>query len=346
MAVRMSSLERVKMLFGGQRPDRIAVLPQIGDHAGRIAGLPMDVIYHDGERTADAHLRAYEKYRYDIAAIQVEPSWPVAEACGCTVVYPPDKCPWITENIIRLPKDVDKVKVPDFHAHPATRTILEATSKLKKQIGGEAVIAGYMTGPLTFALQLMPYNDFVMSTKKDPVFVEAVVRKSTEIGRAFFTALRDAGAEVSVICEHDLQLFSPKMWRRYCIANLREQTAVCDWNVLHTCGSVEAQLRSLADEFAGVPHLQFINFSHEVSIAEMIAAYNGSMGLCGNIDHIHLLPSATPDEVREACRKAIEAGLEAKAFMLGPGCEITIDTPEENVEAFVRSAELYGEYRT
>jgi uroporphyrinogen decarboxylase len=344
MAARMSSSERVTKLFNGQKPDRVAVLPQIGDHAGHIAGLPMDVIYHDGEKIADAHLRAYEKYRYDIAAVQVEPSWPVAEACGCEVVYPADKCPWITKNIIKKPGDVDKVKVPDFHSHPETGTILEATVKLKKEIGGEAVISGYMTGPLTFALQLMPYNDFVMGTKKDPAFVQAVVQKSTEIGTAFFTALREAGAEISVICEHDLQLFSPKMWREYCLSNLPAQTAVCSWNVLHTCGNVSAQLSALSEEIAGIPLLQFINFSHEVPIKAMIEAYNGSMGLCGNIDHIHLLPSATPAEVQDACRKTIEEGLKARAFMLGPGCEITIDTPEENVEAFVRSAELYGEY--
>ena len=97
MASSMSSYHRVTKLFTGETPDRIAVLPQIGDHAGWKAGITMDVIYHDAKRTADAHLRAYETYGYDIAAIQVEPSWPVAEACGCEVTYPKGKCPWITK---------------------------------------------------------------------------------------------------------------------------------------------------------------------------------------------------------------------------------------------------------
>lgn len=340
----MNSYERVVKLFTGEKPDRIAVLPQIGDHAGYKAGLTMDVMYHDAEKTADAHLRAYETYGYDIVAIQVEPSWPVAETCGCEVVYPEDKCPWITKNIINKPGDVDKVKVPDFSAHPATGTILEATAKLREKIGKEVMISGYMTGPLTFSLQLMPYNDFVYSTKKDPPFIEAVVKKSTEIGVAFFQALKDAGAELSVICEHDLQLLSPKMWQEYSLKNLPKQTGITPYNILHTCGNIELQLTKLASEIAGIPNLQFINFSHEVSISKMAEAFGNSIGLCGNIDHIHLLPSATPDKIKEVCKSAIEEGLKAKAFLLGPGCEITIDTPEENVKAFVESARLFGEY--
>ena len=340
----MSSYERVTKLFTGETPDRIAVLPQIGDHAGWKAGITMDVIYHDAEKIADAHLKAYEEYGYDIVAIQVEPSWPVAEACGCEVTYPKDKCPWITKNIIQKAEDVDKLQIPDFYTNSATRTILEATKILTKRIGKDAMISGYMTGPLTFALQLMPYTDFVIKMKKDPQFIKALVRKSTEIGKAFLSALKDAGAEVAIICEHDLQLLSPKMWEEYSLAYLSEQTEVFDYNVLHTCGNVEAQLTSLAYQISKVPNLQFINFSNEVSISRMVEVYGDSMGLCGNIDHIHLLPSAKTEEISNACKTAIKEGLRAPAFMLGPGCEITIDTPEDNVRAFVESAELFGSY--
>jgi uroporphyrinogen decarboxylase len=340
----MSSYERVVKLFTGETPDRIVVLPQIGDHAGWKAGISMDLIYHDVEKTVEAHLLAYKKYGYDIVAIQVEPSWPVAEACGCDVTYPKDKCPWITKNIIHKAEDIDNLQIPDFYDNPATRTILEATKILKQKIGKEAMIAGYITGPLTFALQLMPYTDFVINMKKDPHFIKALVSKSTEIGNAFLGALKDAGAELAVICEHDLQLLSPKMWQDFSLDFLAKQTAVFEYNVLHTCGNVEKQLTTLATQISNIPNLQFINFSHEVSISHMAEVYGDSMGLCGNIDHIHLLPSAKTEEISSACKSAITEGLKASAFMLGPGCEITIDTPEENVKAFVESAELYGRY--
>lgn len=338
----MNSRERVLAVLEGRKPDRVPVVPQVGDHAGWIEGMTFDVIYHDAEKIADAHIKAYEKYGYDILAIQVEPSWPVAESCGCKVTYPADKCPWITENIIRKPEDVDKVQVPDFWAHPATGTILEATRKLSEKLGSEAMISGYMTGPLTFALQLVPYNDFIMATRKNPAFVEAVVRKATEVAVGFAHAYKEAGAEMYVICEHDLQMFSPKTGMETIVANLPQLTEVMAYNMLHVCGNVAQQLQVMAEGLCEVPRLQFINFSHDVSIDEMVGIFGDRMGLCGNIDHIHLLSGGTREEIMEACKNAISSGKKAKAFMLGPGCEITTDTPEANVKAFVESASRYG----
>lgn len=340
----MNSRERVLAVLEGRKPDHVPVVPQAGDHAGWIEGMKFDEIYHDADKIADAHIKAYEKYGYDVLAIQVEPSWPVAESCGCTVTYPPDKCPWITANVVDKPEDVDKVKVPDFWAHPATATILNATRKLSETLGSEAMIAGYMTGPLTFALQLMPYNDFIKAIRKDPAFVEAVVQKATEVARGFAYAYKEAGAEMYVICEHDLQMFSPKTGMETIVANLPRLTKALPYNVLHTCGNVAQHLTAMADGLCQVPNLQFINFSHDIPMDEMVTVFGDRMGLCGNIDHIHLLTAGTPEEIQESCKNAIEVGRKAKAFMLGPGCEITTDTPEANVKAFVEAASIHGGY--
>jgi uroporphyrinogen decarboxylase len=340
----MKSRERVERLLKHERPDRIAVLPQLGDHAGWVNGLTMDVIYHDAVKVADAHVKALRDYGYDVAAIQVEPSWPIAEACGCTVTYPLNKCPWITERIIKNPEDIDKVKVPDFMAHPATRTILEATTLLKDKVGSNAMIAGYIPGPLTFALQLVTYNDFIIRTRKDPAFVEALINRATLVVKGFAEALKGAGAEMLVICEHDLQMFSPEAGKKYIVPHLPDVCSVFDSNMLHSCGKVESHLSRLADDLCSVRNLRFITFSHEVSISKMIEVYGDRMGISGNIDHIHLLPSGTPETVQAACRSAIEEGMKAKVFMLAPGCEITIDTPVENIKAFVQSAALFGRY--
>ena len=98
----------------------------------------------------------------------------------------------------------------------------------------------------------------------------------------------------------------------------------------------------MADGLCQVPRLQFINFSHDIPMEEMVSVFGSRMGLCGNIDHIHLLTSGTPAEIQESCKVAIEVGKKAKAFMLGPGCEITTDTSEANVKAFVEAAAVYG----
>jgi hypothetical protein len=79
-------------------------------------------------------------------SIQVEPSRPVAEACGATVTYPPNKYPWITDYLVKSEQDIDKFVVPDF-----------------------------MAGPMTFALQIMPYTDVIKRVLKNPEFVHPLV---------------------------------------------------------------------------------------------------------------------------------------------------------------------------
>ena len=96
----MDSFDRVFAALEKQSVDRPPVFPQIGDHAGIIHGLTYNIMYEDAAKAAEAHLKALDLYGYDIATIQVEPSWPVAEACGAQVAYPPDKNPWITNYLV------------------------------------------------------------------------------------------------------------------------------------------------------------------------------------------------------------------------------------------------------
>ena len=43
----VDSHQRVVAVLEGREPDRVPVFPQIGDHAGIIAGLTHDVMYTD-----------------------------------------------------------------------------------------------------------------------------------------------------------------------------------------------------------------------------------------------------------------------------------------------------------
>jgi len=94
-------------------------------------------------------------------------------------------------------------------------------------------------------------------------------------------------AEIYVICEHNLQMFSPKTGMEPIVANLPQLTEALPYNMLHTCGKVAQHLTAMADGLCQVPRLQFISFSHDIPMEEMVTVFGDRMGLCGNIDHIH-----------------------------------------------------------
>lgn len=337
----MNATERVYAALEGKPVDRPPVFPQIGDHAGIIAGLTYDVMYADAEKAAQAHLDAQKRYGYDIITIQVEPSWPVAEACGAAVTYPPHKNPWITDYLIKTEADLDKLQVPDFMATQSTRVMIEGTWILAER--AEVPVAAFMTGPTTFSLQLMPYTDVIKRIVKNPEFVHRLVSKSVEVIKAYGQALKEAGATIFVICEHDVQMMSPKHVKAFSIDYLSEVFSVFDYNIMHMCGNITPHLKYNAEYFKQLDRLSTINISPEVDIAETQNLLEGKIGVAGNIDHIDLLPLRTPKEVEAAVHAAIKASGGDPRFMVAPGCEITADTPVDNVKAFVRATTTYQE---
>lgn len=337
----MNSSERVYNALRGEPVDRPPVFPQIGDHAGLLAGLSYDTMYKDANAAAQSHLDAQARYGYDVITIQVEPSWPVAEACGSGVTYPPKKAPWITDYLVKTKEDINKLdEIPDFMATLSTRTLIEGTRILAEK--ADVPVVAFITGPLTMALQLMPYETFIREMIKDKEFSHRLVQRATAVSRAYAQKLKEAGATILMICEHDTQMMSPKHTRAYSIEYYPELLQDYDYNMVHMCGAVTAHMERNVDAFKTLDRLNMINIGEEVELKRMRELFEPEIGVAGNIDHIQLLPLRTAEEVRESCLNAIAAagGHEARHFMLAPGCEITADTPPENIEAYVKAATI------
>ena len=335
----MDSFERIFSSLKGQSVDRPPVFPQIGDHAGIINKLPYNIMYEDAKLAADAHLKALDLYGYDITTIQVEPSWPVAEACGAEVNYPPDKNPWITKYVIESENDLENLGVPDFMETKSLRVMIEGTSILANE--ADVPVAAFMTGPITFCLQLMPYKVLIKMMIKNPEFTHKFVKKSVLIIKEYIKALKEAGATIFVVCEHDFQLLKSEQIMEYSLDYLQGLFDIYDYNILHMCGKVVPHLEVLAHDLKQIKNLSTLNIGPFVDITKTQELLNHKIGVAGNIDHMKLLPFGSPKEVGNAVHKAIEASGSDSRFMVAPGCEITSDTPIENVKAFVKATQTF-----
>jgi uroporphyrinogen-III decarboxylase len=222
--------------------------------------------------------------------------------------------------------------------------MIEGTRLLAQRT--DVPVAAFMTGPMTFALQLMPYPTLIKKVAKGSPFVDDLLRRSVDIIVAYASRLKEAGATLLVICEHDVQMMSPRHVKSYSLDYLPDVLSVFDVNVLHICGPVTPHLESNAEVLRSLAGLNTLNVGPEVDIAATMRLLEGTIGVAGNIDHVGLLPTGTPDEIERAVHAAIEASGGDPRFMVAPGCELTSDTPPENVEAFVRAAATFVPART
>ena len=336
----MDSFDRIYNALNGYSVDRPPVFPQIGDHAGIINGLPYKIMYNDAIKAAEAHLKALELYRYDITTIQVEPSWPVAEACGATVIYPLDKNPWITKYLINTENDLEQLEVPDFMETKSSRVMIEGTHILAKE--ADVPVAAFMTGPITFSLQLMPYEILLKKMIKNPKFTHQLVKQSINVIKEYIKVLKEAGATILVVCEHDYQMLKPSIVKEFSLDYLPDILDIYDYNILHMCGKITPHLNAIASQLKQINNLNTINIGPYVDITKTQILLDHKIGVAGNIDHIRLLPSGNPKEIETEVHKAIIASGKDPRFMVAPGCEITADTPLNNVKAFVTAAQTYN----
>jgi uroporphyrinogen decarboxylase len=334
----MDSFDRIYAALRGYNVDRPPVFPQIGDHAGIIQKLTYNVMYQNARKAAGAHLKALAFYGYDITTIQVEPSWPVVEACGAEVFYPVDKNPWIIKYLVNSEQELDYLEIPDFASIESTRVMIEGTKLLVEK--ANAPVAAFMTGPLTFSLQLMPYERLVIKLIKNPDFSHKLIKYSVMIIKEYIKCLKDAGATVFVLCEHDFQLLKPEQIKEYSLTFLPELFEIFDYNMLHMCGKVSTHLKELALDLKRIRNLDMISIDSFVDISKTLELLGPKIGVAGNIDHVRLLPCGTPNEIESAVKNAIKASSGNPRYMVAPGCEITADTPIENVQALVNATKI------
>ncbi|MFW9969533.1 MAG: uroporphyrinogen decarboxylase family protein [Candidatus Odinarchaeota archaeon] len=335
----MDSFERVFTSFKNHSVDRPPIIPHIGDHAGIIQNLTYDIMYKDAKKAAKAHLKALDYYGYDVVTIQVEPSWPVAEACGAEVIYPKAKNPWILKHLIETENDLKKLKIPDFLAHKTTKVMIDGTRYLAES--ANAPVLAYMTGPLTFSLQLMPYKLLFKHIEKNPNFVHNLIKLAVQVIKAYIIALKEAGAQILIICEHDIQMISPKYIKEFCLDYLPEILKIYDYNILHMCGNVTPHLHLIAKYLTKLDRLNTLNIGASVDITSTQELLDYKIGIAGNIDHFRLLSSGTPKEIIIAVHSAIKASLGDNRFIVTPECEITSDIPIENIKAIVYAVQTF-----
>jgi uroporphyrinogen decarboxylase len=335
----MDSFERVFFSLENKFVDRPPVIPHIGDHAGIIQNLTYDIMYTNADKAAEAHLKALDLYGYDIITIQVEPSWPVAEACGAEVTYHKEKNPWIKEYLIKKEEDLKRLEIPDFMEIKSSRVMIEGTQILADN--AHVPVVAYMTGPITFSLQLMPYKEVLMRIMRNPDFVHQLIAKTVQIIEAYVRALKEAGAQILVICEHDIQMMAPHFVKEFSLDYLPEIFKIYGYNILHMCGKITPHLNMIANDLKNLEGLNTLNIGPDIDIEITQKLLDYKIGIAGNIDHIKLLPKGHPKEIEAAVHSAIKKSGSDYRFMLTPGCEITSDTPIENVKTFVKATQTY-----
>ncbi|MEM2135793.1 MAG: uroporphyrinogen decarboxylase family protein [Candidatus Freyarchaeota archaeon] len=348
------TIERFTKIFMFQEPDRMPVFMQIHDHAARVAGITVRELCTDPKKMMYAQLFTAIKYKFDIPGAFADAYNYEAEALGAKMLFPEDSFPVILEPLIKEPKDLEKLDIPDFTKAGRGPYVIEGSKLYLEKLGEYAFTTLVASAPWSMAVQIRGFNNLVRDTRKNPEFahkildfcvdvIEAFIKAQKEAlgGVAAFPALADAFSCIpptnpqivyDYVIPHTTEIMKrlgPMMWAGgFPIVEIPGWERIMEDVVVKT-GSLVGMVVMLESDW--LPPEKIKEMSNRLKKPWFFGVRAG------------IISKGTPKEIENHVKKLI------KVLAPGGGCmvfgdQVPRDTPPENVEALVNSIKKYGKY--
>jgi MtaA/CmuA family methyltransferase len=343
---KVTPFNRVMTTIRGQLPDRVPVIPQITYATAQLTGLGLVEALHSPPKTAAALLAGQRELGYDAVYVGWESSFNLlAEAMGCTMRFPDNDLPQVTEHVVRSPNDLDKVKIPDPHSAARLPIRMETVKLVKQKTQGRVPLFGYVPGPFTLAGQLCGVTQLMIATLRNPQFVHDLTQLATTASVAYARAIVEAGIDVTVAADPSAStsLISPQMFATFAAPALRTVLHAAETAgavpSLHICGQTTPILEAMCSTGAHV-----LEVDHLVDLSKAKQLVGQRVTLLGNINPTDTLLKGSPKTVTEAAKSCIHQAAAGGRFILSSGCDVPTATPLANIRAMVAAAQQYGRY--
>ncbi len=146
-----------------------------------------------------------------------------------------------------------------------------------------------------------------------------------------------------------LSISSPSIFRKYELPFIKKAARICrEGGVishLHICGRSWELVQIVAEE-TDVDVMEPMEEppGGNVDLAEAKRRVGNKLCIKGNINTFDFMLNATPEQVKEKCKRLIDAAGADGGFVLSTGDQCGRDTPHANLFAMVETAKTYGRY--
>lgn len=278
----------------------------------------------------EAQLRTAEEFGFDHVSAITETR--EAPDCGAAVHRFEDQPYALDEKAARLAEKsaLASLEFPDPHGEGLMRERIRAIALLRERAGNSRIVEGWVEGPCAASADLRGINTLMLDFYDDKRFVTDLFEFSVELAIRFGRAQAAAGSDVIGLGDAAASLVGPRIYEEFVwpyekklVNGLHAAGARVR---LHICGNTGRLLEGM-----GRLGCDIVDLDSQVSMEEARKRMGPNQVLLGNLDPVRVLQNGTPNEVRAAVAECFrQAG---PRYIAGAGCEITPDTPTENVHA-------------
>jgi len=253
------------------------------------------------------------------------------ETLGLKPNFPENDYPFLMKHPIKTREDLRIFKDKWCGITGRMEVFIEVMEKIAKKYS--IIRGGYVIGPFTMAGELMGAHDIATKVMLEPELVSEFVNFSLEVISEYANALFDAGADTIAVLEPLAVILSSKKYKEFSLHPFKKLVSNLNNRplILHICGNTNHIIKSMYDSGAiGLSLDSVMNFE------ELKKTIPQEIALIGNLDPVKVFLQSTPDEVVESARYLKESMKDVDNFILSSGCDIPLNTPLENIEAFMK----------
>lgn len=326
----MTSKERIDNVMMGKPVDRHPVIPLYMRYAAKLSNIPFSQYCRDYKSLVTADMKTHELFHCDMVSV-ISDALREASDLGAGVQFPHDGVPSCKDYLIKEHKDLSKLRPIDPSQSERMLDRIKGVELFRQELGESVPILGWIEGALAQACDLRGVQETFMDTIDNPQFVFDLLEFTCDLELRFAEAQIGAGAEWIGIGESVGSLISNDTYETFALPYMKKMVdGIHKMNArarLHICGDITHILNLMSTIDVDIVDLDWM-----VNIETAREKLGPSICLAGNFDPVTVLQNGTPAEIKKHVQEAaMQAG---QNYMICPGCEVTPDTPRENMLAF------------
>jgi MtaA/CmuA family methyltransferase len=304
--------------------------PILMHFAARYSGYTYGEFASDFKALVESNLRCREAFGMDAVGLISDPYRETA-AFGAKVSFPDEQVPRCMETLVNSIEDIALLKNPDVYKKERTLDRIKAGEALRKQVGTDVPVIGWVEGPLAESCDLAGVSEVLLKIYMEPDFVKRLIEKVIPTAKDFARAQVEAGCDIigvgDAICSQiDVENYREFVKDKH--LELFEYIQSLGAKVkLHICGNITHLLddiREVKPDIVDIDWMVGMDYARDKLGSDIIR--------CGNLDPVSVIQDLSPEEIRNdtkhLCKKE-----EGRPFILSGGCEITVNTPVEHLKA-------------
>jgi len=309
----------------------VLTAPLMGLPGVRLTNTKISENYEDADIQFRSLKALYDKYHPNFMFNMMDLSLE-AESLGLKILKP-DNAPYtIIEHPIKNEYDLGKLHIPNPKKNGRMSITSNVIRKMHKSF--ECINVAYIIGPYTLAGLLCGASTVIKNVLKSVIFLEKVLEFSSKVIDIYCTELINSEADMICMLEPTATGLSPEQFEKFSGNYIKKLKN--NWNIpliLHICGDTTLLIREMIKTNCdGISLDAMVNLQHAANLI------SSDILILGNIDPVRALAFGNKEEVEEVVKKLLFDMKDVDNFILSSGCDIPLDTPLENIEAFMKAA--------